>query len=600
VEFEILGPLHVRDGERDVEIGGVRQRTVLALLILRANEVVRTERLIDEVWGESPPRNAAAALHSHVSRLRKALGPDVLARREWGYVLRTPHETIDLHRFELLLAEAEPKPASERARTLREALSLWRGPALADLSGEPALQRDSARLDELHLTTLERRIDADLEAGRSLELAGELEALITEHPLREHLRWQLILSLYRAGRQAEALEVYRETRRVLAEELGLDPSPELRDLERAILLQDPTLAPRSTTHQPGAADQRQTGRRLWTIGILGLAAIAILGTGALAAVALVRSDRPARGSTGGTLVVITRTESGPVNTPTKPSVGERSQTTEPPSTEHTTVQTTTLAPPPDTSTTPQPHSPGTTSSVASSTPPTTEATHGQTTPKTSTNSPTAPVTRIVTITDSFESDYVDPTIWHQIKSDDNVSIVEAGGYLVLTVGAAAQPTGQYNSIAVHVGTQCNFPADFDARVDFSLLEWPAADNVFVGLNAFFADSAVGRQFHPQWADGYTGWVAPNSGSVPMPDTSGSLRIARTKGVETTYFWHRGAWQKIAVGTSRGAAVFGLQATWFPNGGNPPFGKQEVKVAFDNFRVIGNNPICPPGSQSPGG
>jgi DNA-binding SARP family transcriptional activator len=173
---------------------------VLALLILRANEVVRTERLIDEVWGEHPPRNAAAALHSHVSRLRKALGSDVLARREWGYVLRAPADAIDLARFEWLLDEAEPLPALERGQMLRTALALWRGAPLADLESEPALQRDIARLEELRMSTLERRIDADLEAGRSADLVGELESLIAEHPLREHLRWQLILSLYRGGR----------------------------------------------------------------------------------------------------------------------------------------------------------------------------------------------------------------------------------------------------------------------------------------------------------------------------------------------------------------------------------------------------------------
>jgi DNA-binding SARP family transcriptional activator len=170
------------------------------------------------------------------------LAPEVLARREWGYVLRADEDSIDLRRFERLLALADPLPAVERSAKLAEALKLWRGPAIADLAGEPGLQTEIARLDDLRLTTLERRIDADLEAGRNAELVGEVEALIAAHPLREHLRWQLILALYRAGRQAEALEVYRETRRVLTEELGLEPSPELRELEKAILRQDPAIA----------------------------------------------------------------------------------------------------------------------------------------------------------------------------------------------------------------------------------------------------------------------------------------------------------------------------------------------------------------------
>jgi predicted ATPase/DNA-binding SARP family transcriptional activator len=241
MEFRLLGPLEVVDGDEVVEIAGSKRRVVLALLVLRANEVVRSERLIDELWGERAPRNAAAALHNHVSRLRKALGPDVLARRGGGYVLRAPPESIDLRRFEGLLAAAEPLPARGRSAKLAEALALWRGPPLDDLVFEPGLQREIAQLEELRLATLERRVDADLEAGRNAELVAELEALIGEHPLREHLRWQLILSLYRAGRQAEALEVYRETRRVLAEELGLEPSPALRELEKAILNQDPAL-----------------------------------------------------------------------------------------------------------------------------------------------------------------------------------------------------------------------------------------------------------------------------------------------------------------------------------------------------------------------
>src|SRR5712691_1164850 len=156
MEFMLLGPLQVLDGDAPIEIAGTKRKSVLALLVLRANEVVGSERLIDELWGEQAPRNAAAALHNHVSRLRKALGPEMLARREWGYVLRTPPETIDLRRFELLVAEAEPLPARERSAKLIEALELWRGPALADLAPAPGWMRtEIARLDELRLTTLE-------------------------------------------------------------------------------------------------------------------------------------------------------------------------------------------------------------------------------------------------------------------------------------------------------------------------------------------------------------------------------------------------------------------------------------------------------------
>src|SRR5215472_11294707 len=241
MDFRILGPLEVWEGERQIELGGPKRRAVLAYLVLHANEVVAVDRLVDQLWGEKAPRNAAGALHTHVSRLRKELGPEVVARQAWGYVLRIEPGGLDLERFERLTAEAENCPASERAAKLREALGLWRGPPLEDLAFEPALAREISRLEELRLTVLENRIDADLEAGNQAGLVGELEALIAEYPLRERLRGQLILALYRCGRQAEALEVYRETRRVLADELGLEPSPELRELERAILQQDPAL-----------------------------------------------------------------------------------------------------------------------------------------------------------------------------------------------------------------------------------------------------------------------------------------------------------------------------------------------------------------------
>jgi DNA-binding SARP family transcriptional activator len=241
MDFRILGSLEVWEGERQVEVSGPKRRAVLAFLVLHANEVVAVDRLVDQLWGEKAPGNAAGALQTHVSRLRKELGPEVLARRAWGYVLRIEPGGLDLERFEGLTVEAESLPARERALKLREALGLWRGPPLAGLAFEPALAADIARLEELRLTVLENRIDADLEAGNQAGLVGELEQLIAEHPLRERLRGQLILSLYRCGRQAEALEVYRETRRALADELGLEPSPELRELERAILQQDPGL-----------------------------------------------------------------------------------------------------------------------------------------------------------------------------------------------------------------------------------------------------------------------------------------------------------------------------------------------------------------------
>jgi DNA-binding SARP family transcriptional activator len=242
VEFRVLGPLEVRRDGRRLDLPGSKRRALLALLILRANEVVRSDRLIEELWGERQPANAAAALQNHVSRLRKDLGADVLVTKPWGYVLRAGRGSVDLRRFEWLLEEAKPLAARERRAKLAEALDLWRGPALADLADEEALAAEIRRLEDLRLGALEQRIDADLELGGHEQLVPELEWLVSHHPLRERLRGQLILALYRSGRQAEALETYRETRRVLVEELGIEPSRELRDLEHAILRQDPALA----------------------------------------------------------------------------------------------------------------------------------------------------------------------------------------------------------------------------------------------------------------------------------------------------------------------------------------------------------------------
>jgi DNA-binding SARP family transcriptional activator len=238
VDFRLLGPLEVVDDERPLALGGVKPRSVLAILLMHANELVTTDQLIDQIWGGTPPASAGKNVQVLVSRLRKVLEPERLTTHPGGYVLHVePHE-FDLARFERLAAEAGSAAPSGAAPKLREALALWRGPALADLAYEGFAQPEIARLEEMRLAVLKRRIDADLEFGRHAELVGELEALVARHPLQERLRCQLMLALYRSGRQAEALEAYRVARRELSEELGLEPSEQLRQLEQAILRQD--------------------------------------------------------------------------------------------------------------------------------------------------------------------------------------------------------------------------------------------------------------------------------------------------------------------------------------------------------------------------
>jgi DNA-binding SARP family transcriptional activator len=245
MEFRILGPLEAWDGGSELSLGGFKPRTLLAVLLLHANEVVPSDRLIDELWGTGSPDDAAGALRINVSRLRKALPPDVLTTRSPGYVLQIEPDALDLTRFERLVDEGRGLLArglaADGSERLRDALSLWRGPALADFTYESFAQAAIARLEEIKLAAVELRIDADLALGRHDELVGELEGLVAEHPLREHLRTCLMTALYRSGRQAEALDAYQHARRALVDGLGIEPSAELRGLEQAILRHDPSL-----------------------------------------------------------------------------------------------------------------------------------------------------------------------------------------------------------------------------------------------------------------------------------------------------------------------------------------------------------------------
>ena len=241
LEFRILGPLEVLKDGRTVALGGQKQRALLALLLLDFGRVVSVDRIIDALWGERPPRTAATSLQNFVSHLRKVLGADVLVTRPPGYLLRIGPEQLDLGRFKTLVDAAKELPGQERAAKLAQAFTLWRGPPLADFAFDAFAQSEIGRLEELRLGILEERIEAEIEAGAHAELVGELEVLVEEHPLREGLRRHLMLALYRSGRQAEALQVYHDARRVLVDELGIDPSRSLQQLHGSILRQDAEL-----------------------------------------------------------------------------------------------------------------------------------------------------------------------------------------------------------------------------------------------------------------------------------------------------------------------------------------------------------------------
>ena len=243
MDFRLLGRFEVEADGVDLTPPRRQHRALLALLLLHADEVVATDDCVEALWGERPPETAQTALHGHVSALRKRLGPERIETQDPGYLLRLADEdAVDIRRFERLAAEPPADGRVARSEQLKNALALFRGEPLADFRYEGFARQEAARLEELRLVVLEEQIQTELELGRHEDVVLELERLIAEHPLREGLRAQLMLALYRAGRQADALQAFQDARGVLRDELGLDPGPALQRLEQLILNQDPELA----------------------------------------------------------------------------------------------------------------------------------------------------------------------------------------------------------------------------------------------------------------------------------------------------------------------------------------------------------------------
>ena len=591
----MLGPLELRRDGRSIELRGSKRRAVLATLVLHANEVVRTDRLIEELWGEDRPANAAAALHSHVSRLRKDLGGDVLVTKPWGYVLRADPDAIDLCRFERLVAEARSLPAHERSTKLLEALALWRGPALADLAREPALQMEIARLEELRLSAVEQRIDAELDLGGHAELVRELEALVAEHPLRERLRGQLILALYRSGRQAEALETYRETRRVLVEELGIEPSPELRELERAILRQDPSLA--STAPPQGPNDTKPAYSR-WRWPRSPLVAAAVLLFAVAGAAAITRGGggdaSPDSAVTPPAAAAASRSVSAP-STRQKPRRSSPADSTSAPK-----VKRATAAPDAQSESAPAvrrirvPEQParGRPTAQQTSTPPKRTVT---TRPKPNPTPPPTPVPKEYWwLADDFENPAFDFARWHLASHGTGVAVAERNGRLEFSVGPDVVTEPNYG-VDQHYGTTCGLTDDFDARIEFKLLAWPAANGVYVTLGVYFAPpqesfSAISRVGGTAsgGSEAYSSNVGSRRGFVQTADAAGALRVRRKDGILTTYYRHSGGWVRLANGNARGPAVLIVSF----NTNADQFGHQAARAAFDNFDATADSVDCP--------
>jgi DNA-binding SARP family transcriptional activator len=286
-EFRLLGPLEAVVHGRPLHLAAEKPRALLALLLLHANRVVSTERLVDELWGDEPPARATKTLQVYVSQLRKGLGAERLVTRPPGYELRVAPGELDLERFETMAASAREQLAAgdpEGAATrLREALALWRGPALREFRAEPFAERAAARLDELRFAAREDLVAAELDAGATAAAVPELEQLVAHEPLRERPRELLMLALYRSGRQADALDLFRRTRTLFVDELGIEPGQRLRELEAAMLRQDDALTPSASEPQPVRVAKPMHAPRRWRVGLAALA-VALAAAAGLAAV----------------------------------------------------------------------------------------------------------------------------------------------------------------------------------------------------------------------------------------------------------------------------------------------------------------------------
>jgi DNA-binding SARP family transcriptional activator len=588
MEFRVLGSFEAWDGDTQIAVGGSKRRAVLALLVLHANEVVGKDRLIDELWGESAPRNAAASLHNHISRLRKVLGPDCLITRAWGYVLRIDPEQVDLHKFERLIGDAEPLPAKERSAKFAEALALWRGPALADLVFEPGLAKEIARLEELRLAVLEARIDADLETGRHAGIIGEVEALIAEHPLRERLRGQLILALYRDGRQAEALEVYRETRRLLADELGLEPSPELRELERAILRQDPSLASTVRSQELLDAAPAQARRRWPRSRLVTAAALLLLAGGGVAAA-----------------VVAMR---GGASHERKAIPAARTTVTSPPQQASSTSK---VQPAAATTSEAKPAGASTKSGQASLTKsharrPPAAVQLGRSRPKTGSTTRSKPakrrsVTKEYWLADDFSGPAFDSDLWNLHSFGKGVEVAERNGRLEFSIAPDVVYDESVNAVDQHYGTNCYLTGNFDAHIEFKLLSWPEGDGVLVSFGVYFAPPheafwSISRQGSmPGFSERYSFWIAQQGGWTPAADMSGALRFSRENGVLVAYYRHGGRWARLGSAYRvPGPASLVVMLAAHPD----QFGHQAASAAFDNFEATATSLDCPPGTPLP--
>lgn len=562
MEFRILGTLQVCDGGAEVPVRGTKQRALLGILLLKPNQPVSEDVLIESLWGDEPSARAADNLHVLVSRLRRVLGTDRLLREGTGYVIRIDEGELDVATFERLRGEGK----------LREALELWRGDPLADFTYEGWAQNEIRRLEELRLATLEERIERDLAAGVDGELVGELQGLVAEHPLREALRRHLIVALYRSERQAEALEAYRDARRMLDEELGLEPSPALRELEGAVLRHDPSLErPRVL---PAVAAMRRRRAALAT------AAAALAGgfAAAIIAIQLIENGADRRVAAAASTTTQAKAQTAPSTSTTRVVVvRERMQPAPPKKTSRPRKHPSPLpVNPPAPAPIPQPPPP------PPRPPPPTQPPQRKTKPK------PVPTPTPVEISDNFNDGVLDPTIWHEIATGTGIEIAERNGRLEIEFAADGVPGGEFNVLGAHYGTQCRFPNNFDARVDYELLEWPPENGVLVQLNAWFTSGpqlGLARQSQT-WGEWYSSFWGNSTSTRRTLDTKGTLRIRRVGSLFMTYHKNGAEWLPLGSARSDAAPMISIQAFAMAQ-----FGHKAVRVALDDFAMTATRPAC---------
>jgi DNA-binding SARP family transcriptional activator len=561
MDFRILGTLQVYADSRELCVAGGKLRSLLAILLVQANRAVSEDALIEGLWGDAPSPRAADNLHVLVSRLRGVLGKDRVVRDGNGYFVRVEEGELDLDRFQELRRTGEPG----------KALELWRGPALADFVYERWAEREARRLDELRLVAFEERIEVDLDAGRAAELVPELQALVAEEPLRETLRRHLIVALYQSGRQAEALEAYHEARRMLDEELGLEPGPELRELELAVLRHDPSLqAPAKVRRVAAVLRGRRSRAAVLTtpLALLGgflaaLTAIHVLDQGAhgrrtlaaaapkLASTVEVRRFVPTT-NTRRVVFVRERSRVAPKEAPSRP-VAQSTQKT---------------------------HSP-----EPRSRPPRRELASRSSKPK---PRPPAhvPAPSVYWLVDNFEDPAFDFGLWHIAGHGRGMDVGERNGKLEFSVASEVQTDGD-RGVDQHYGTGCRLAGDFDARVEFELLEWPERNGMSVTFGAYFPAPDEAFLSISRAPEGYSASVASIERSSEARDSKGTLRLRRQNGVLTMYYRSLGLWVELAGGYAPGPAnlILGF------NTNADQFGHQAARAAFDNFAASSTGVSC---------